>query len=63
MDAQTISISLEPALVPIMEARARQLDLNRSQYVRRLVRDDLKRALEAKQSPPTPRRPRKPKAA
>ena len=57
MEAQTISISLEPALVPKMEARARELDLNRSQYVRRLVREDLKGAL-TKPAART-RRPRK----
>lgn len=57
MEAQTISISLEPSLVPKMEARAKELDLNRSQYVRRLVREDLKGALT---KPSTrPRRQRK----
>ena len=58
METQTISISLEPSLVPKMDARAQALDLNRSQYVRRLVRADI---LTARPATFVPRRPRKPK--
>jgi len=48
---ETISIALEHELLPLVNKRAKELDLNRSQYLRRLVREDL-----AAQPPKPPRR-------
>lgn len=37
------SVTFDPDLLAKMDARARELDLNRSQYLRRLAREDLER--------------------
>lgn len=39
-----VAVTLPVDLLPRIAARASELDLNRSQYFRRLVREDLQRA-------------------
>jgi metal-responsive CopG/Arc/MetJ family transcriptional regulator len=48
MDSETtnISLTLEPDLLEKIDNRAKALDLNRSQYFRRLARADLDRENE-----------------
>ena len=38
---KNVTVQLEPDLLDRVDSRAGQLDLNRSQYLRRLVRKDL----------------------
>lgn len=38
---KNVTVQLEPDLLDKVDSRADQLDLNRSQYLRRLVRKDL----------------------
>lgn len=41
MKAKTISLSFEPSLITVMDRRVRQLDTDRSKYIRKLVREDM----------------------
>jgi len=38
---KNVTVQLEPDLLAKADARTRELDLNRSQYLRRLIRRDL----------------------
>ena len=38
---KNVTVQLEPDLLEMVDGRAVELDLNRSQYLRRLVRKDL----------------------
>lgn len=49
-EQSTVSIVVEPDLLAKVDKRASQLDMNRSQYFRRLAREDL---AKAKQKPQT----------
>lgn len=44
----TISLSFEPALIATMDRRVRELDTDRSKYIRRLVREDMEAGKPAK---------------
>jgi metal-responsive CopG/Arc/MetJ family transcriptional regulator len=46
----TVSLVVEAELLPKIDKRAKTLDLNRSQYFRRLARLDLQRAKEEKRA-------------
>ena len=46
---KNITVQLDPDLLAKVDAHAQELDLNRSQYFRRLVREDLARAEAARQ--------------
>ena len=43
-DQVTVSLVIETPLLTAVDARAQEMDLNRSQYLRRLAREDLERA-------------------
>lgn len=38
---QTVTVKMPTAWIPLIQARAESLDLNQSQYIRKLVRQDL----------------------
>lgn len=40
-DVKNVTVQLEPDLLEKVDGRAEELDLNRSQYFRRLVKKDL----------------------
>ena len=49
------SITIDPALLEQSDQRARDMDLTRSQYFRRLVRTDLAQgAMSLQETPPHP---------
>lgn len=49
-----ISVTLNTALLDEIDERAKKMDLNRSQYFRRLAREDLTRPLQQPANPPAP---------
>lgn len=54
-DVKNITVQLDPYLLELVDKRAEQLDLNRSQYFRRLARQDLGDEVpELKTPPPAP---------
>ncbi len=55
-----VSMTIERGLLALVDARATRLDMNRSQYFRKLARVDLGRAAIVRATPPaSPARGRK----
>lgn len=48
MDSRTISINLGEALIRRMDSRTRELDTDRSKYLRHLIRDDLDKVVSGR---------------
>jgi metal-responsive CopG/Arc/MetJ family transcriptional regulator len=42
-EKQNVSLSIEADLLKLVDARIKELDLNRSQYFRRLAREEIER--------------------
>lgn len=47
MESRIISLNLGGALIKRMDSRTKQLDTDRSKYVRHLIREDLSKAVSA----------------
>lgn len=46
----TVSLVIDEDLLPLVDKRAAEQDLNRSQYFRRLAREDIARAKEERKA-------------
>lgn len=51
MQMKTVSFSFEPALIAVMDRRVLELDTDRSKYIRRLLREDLRGGARARAAP------------
>lgn len=51
---KNVTVQLEPDILVRVDERADRLDLNRSQYLRRLVRKDLGESVPELSTPPLP---------
>ena len=47
-----VSVVLDPLLLPELDRLVKEQDMNRSQYIRKLVREDIARALKSQPQQP-----------